>query len=111
LVHILVATSYGGRGYPHLTHKKNYEKFGVADNPAHAANPEFSAYVIGDGMVNGKFSKDQTVEAHIPRNGTADFVNARKIINGLDRAKPVAGYAEHYLNALNNCGFGRGQNH
>lgn len=96
--------TYRGRGYPHLTHKRNYKKFGVADNPAHAANPEFSAHVIVEGMINGSFT-GQTLEGHIPRNGTADFVHARKIINGMDRAKLVAGYADRFLDALKNCGF------
>ncbi len=97
--------TYRGRGYPHLTHDTNYKHYGVLNNPAKAADPQFSAYIIVDGMSNGVFSKGNTLERYIPRNGTPDFRHARKIVNGMDKARLVAGYAQNYLNALNNCGF------
>ena len=84
--------SYGvkwrGRGYIHLTGKSNYKKYGVADNRDRAAEPD-TARDIAMACVN-----PNALEAYIPRNGEPDFVTARHLVNGNDRSKLVAGYAD-----------------
>lgn len=38
--------------------------------------------------------------------GHADYVNARRVVNGTDHATEIAGYAEHYEAALKAADFG-----
>jgi len=91
---------YYGRGYVQLTHKFNYEKYSTllgknfVDNPDEVMEPEVSLFIIVDGMKNGTFTgkklSDYISASHV------DFVNARRIVNGLDRANLIAGYAEKW---------------
>jgi hypothetical protein len=63
-----------------------------------------------EGMANGMFRQGHSLERYVPRNGQADFYNARWIMNGNTRherrvARRLFGYADDYLNSLNGCGF------
>ena len=96
-------TGYMGRGYVQLTWKSNYEKFGrllgidLVGNPDLALNPTYAGEIIGRGMVGGLFTgvglKKYIYAGHV------DFYNARRIINGLDRAQTFANYAKSIANA------------
>jgi hypothetical protein len=51
------------------------------------------------GMIGGWFTGKKLSD--YLGNGKVDFVNARRIINGLDRADDIAGYANSFLAAVN----------
>lgn len=117
--------AYYGRGYLQLTHATNYqkvdEKLGYGTYPnknssdssllhsgftihnsaksiylhPELAKEEKAAYTaLVWGMQNGPFTGVAT-----PRyinEGAVDYYNARRIINGTDKAGPIAGYAENF---------------
>jgi hypothetical protein len=86
-----------GRGLVQLTHKYNFDKFGIT-NPDDALQWPGALDVAFRGMVQGMFTgrklSDFIHGSHI------DYVGARAIINGTDRAKLVAGYAAAFYDAL-----------
>lgn len=82
---------YRGRGYVQITGKSNYAKYGIANNPDKALEAETAAHILVDGMVKGTFT-GKKLSDYIGSK-VVDYYNARKIINGLDRAKDVASYA------------------
>ncbi len=89
---------YIGRGYVQLTWKKNYEKYGIADHPERALDPDLAAHILIDGMVNGTFTGrklSQYFNEHME-----DPINARRIVNGIDRAEKIADYYLDFLQML-----------
>ena len=95
---------YKGRGFPMLTGRRNYQMASemtgrdLIENPALASDPDLSAMVIVLGMMGGLFTK-RSLAAFI-NDGKTDFIQARKVVNGLDRAEVVADLAERYLQAI-----------
>lgn len=95
--------SWHGRGYVQLTHKGNYSKAGreigvdLLSNPDAAMNPEIAAKIIVQGMSDGWFT-DERMSDYL--TGTPDYVNARRIVNGTDRAELIAQYARTFEKAL-----------
>lgn len=98
-----------GRGYVQLTWQANYRRADaelelggslVAD-PDRALEPEIAARIMRRGMVEGWFTT-HTLARHLPdRLGTGEqFEAARRIINGTDRAKPIAHQALQFQDAL-----------
>lgn len=102
---------YCGRGYVQLTWKNNYAKAGKAigvdlvANPHLAMVPANAARIMIEGMEQGWFTGLKL--ADYLSGGKKDYVNARKIINGLDKAQLVAGYAQKFEAALVAAGAGR----
>jgi len=103
---------YYGRGFVQLTWYDNYKKqdaklqlngqlVQVADT---ALDLQVATDVIFGGMQDGDFT-GVGLGKYINDNGT-DFYNARKIVNGLDQASTIAGYATRYVNAITH-GAGR----
>jgi putative chitinase len=91
---------YRGRGYVQLTGRRNYtlasKKIGVdlVADPADALNPEVAAPIMFVGMAEGWFTG---VKLSTYFNAAkTDWKNARRIINGLDRADLIAGYARSF---------------
>jgi len=88
---------YVGRGLVQLTWKNNYERYGIS-NPADALTWPVALHVCFDGMVTGKFTgkklSDYISGSHV------DYIGARRIINGADRASLIAGYAGSFQKAL-----------
>jgi predicted chitinase len=96
---------YYGRGYVQLTFLDNYrtfgEKLGLGDalvkNPELALEPDTAYTVASLGMREGLFASDTTGKAmSLPRfieGSKCNYRHARQIINGLDRADEIAGYA------------------
>ena len=90
---------YRGRGYVQITGKANYERLGRAiglgddlvENPDRALEPEISYKIMSLGMRRGSFT-GKKLSDFISAIG-CDYVNARRIINGKDRAELIAGYA------------------
>lgn len=93
-------SGYYGRGYVQLTWKKNYEKFGLAKAPELALEPLTAFNVLTRGMHEGIFT-GKKLSDYISDTGK-DYKNARKIINGLDQADKIAGYARDFESILRN---------
>lgn len=93
-----------GRGYVQLTWKKNYEKAGKALGPDFVSNPDLvmvkeNAFAIMTlGMFQGWFTGKKL--ADFINVDHTDYVGARKIINGTDRAGLIAGYARKFEKLL-----------
>lgn len=90
-------TGYYGRGYVQITWKDNYQKFGIASNPDQALEPETAYEITSRGMREGLFTGKKLSDFI---NGKADYRNARKIINGLDRADEIAAKAHKWESVL-----------
>ena len=110
---------YYGRGYVQLTHRTNYDKFSkilgldLINNPDLAMDKRNAAKIIVHGMAYGVFTgelkKDnihwsgKKLVDYIDGNGLgdgsgkADFYNARRIINGVDKATEVANLATKWI--------------
>jgi len=95
-----------GRGYVQLTHRDNYAKMSailgidlVAD-PSRAMEPRIAALILIEGMIRGSFSTGNTLARYFPANGNPQWRNARKIVNGMDRAAMIEGYALKFHAAL-----------
>mgnify|MGYP000997808312 CR=1 FL=1 len=90
---------YYGRGYVQLTWKRNYELYGIADKPDKALDPAVSVKILFQGMERGVFTGKKLSDYF--NSGKSDPVGARRIINGTDKAKLIAGYYKNFLDALN----------
>ncbi|BCH54671.1 glycoside hydrolase family 19 protein [Agrobacterium vitis] len=96
--------SWLGRGYVQLTHKVNYIKLGGAINVDLVANPilamreDIALRVLFVGMGDGLFTGVKLADYFQGNKG--DWVNARRIINGMESASVVAGYGQKFYAAL-----------
>jgi len=101
---------YDGRGYVQLTWYENYkkaqDKLGVpfVQYPEKALEPKHAADIMIKGMLEGWFTGKKLSDYF--NASTTDWINARRIINGTDRAADIAGYAKHFLAALKAAGSG-----
>lgn len=89
---------YFGRGYVQLTWDYNYRNMGKVLNnrllyePGLALDADVAYRIMSYGMRNGSFTGAKL--SRFISGGACDYVNARKIINGLDQADRIAGYAK-----------------
>jgi hypothetical protein len=89
---------YYGRGYVQLTWDYNYRNMGkVLGNrllyePSLALDADIAYGILSYGMRTGSFTGAKL--SRFINASTCDYVNARKIINGLDQADRIAGYAQ-----------------
>lgn len=104
--------AYYGRGYVQLTWKDNYQKaqgevvsfntwesdVPLVSNPDLALTPWVAAQVAINGMAEGWFTGKALSDYLTPT--MTDYVNARRIINGTDKAQTIAAYAEECEAAL-----------
>lgn len=92
---------FAGRGYVQLTGRANYTRAALevgADligNPDLAMQPDIAARIMREGMIEGWFT-GKRLSDYLP----GDYVNARRIINGTDKAHAIAAYAKHFEAAL-----------
>ncbi|WP_244151925.1 glycoside hydrolase family 19 protein [Rodentibacter myodis] len=88
---------YRGRGYVQLTWKKNYRKSGeylkkdLVNNPELALDQKYATKIMIYGMETGMFTGKKM--SNYISNSNKDYLNARRIINGTDKALTIAGYA------------------
>jgi len=90
---------YRGRGYVQITGRKNYRKFGIDAEPEKALEPDTAFPILSVGMHVGSFT-GKKLSDYINAN-KKDYKNARRIINGTDKADVIAGYAFAFEKALN----------
>jgi putative chitinase len=108
---------FPGMGYVQNTGRSNARKatkrlreLGIIDNtidfeknPELQMVPKYAAAIMFIGMEEGWFTGrklDQIIDANIDNDEHSDFLRARSIINGKDKAEAIADYADAYLNAL-----------
>jgi predicted chitinase len=91
-------SGYYGRGYVQLTWKDNYAKFGLADVPDDALEPNTAYMVAARGMREGKFTKYKLSD--FIDDSEVDYHEARRVVNGLDRAEHIAGLAQKFERIL-----------
>lgn len=100
--------SYYGRGLVQLTWPYNYKKMSrviygddsLYEHPELALDLNCAVQILFIGMIEGSFTGRKLLNYFGAKIN--DPVNARKIINGLDRAKLIAGYHFAFLGALKN---------
>ncbi len=105
--------TYYGRGYVQLTWRDNYQiaQQALFDFPTMevgtvplveeadlAMKPFYAAQILMRGMADGWFTKKKLSD-YLTAAKT-DYVSARKIINGLDKADWIAGYARDFEAAI-----------
>ncbi len=95
---------YYGRGYVQLTWDYNYkamgEKLGIRllYEPSLALDAEVAYRIMSLGMRQGSFT-GVGLSKYINAD-KCDYVNARRIINGTDKAQTIAGYAQKFESIL-----------
>lgn len=102
-----------GRGYVQLTHKYNYEKAGrklgvnMVRDPSIALQSDIAARVLVVGSKEGWFT-GKKLSDYITAERT-DWRNARRIINGTDKASTIAKLAGGFDAALVTDGYRPGR--
>lgn len=93
-----------GRGYCQLTGRANYARFQrligepLVSQPGLALEPERAYRILSIGMRGGHFTGRKL--ADYITAGKCDYVNARRIVNGLDHAQEIADNAMVFEAAL-----------
>ncbi len=96
---------FKGRGYVQITGRRNYTDWSrrlgmdLVGNPNLAKNPQVAARILVGGMKDGTFT-GRRLDHYINGNQT-DFHNARRIVNGTDKAGTFAQTAQRLLAAMN----------
>lgn len=99
---------YCGRGFVQLTWKTNYARasrelgIDLVKNPDLALDPDIAGDIMIKGMEQGWFT-GKALKHYLPGYAKANarqFINARYIINGKDKAAIIADYALRFQEAL-----------
>lgn len=90
---------YYGRGLVQLTWLDNYRKMSaitgldLVNKPDLALEPAVAAKIMFEGMIRGTFTGKKLADYF---GAGTDWRQARRIINGLDRADEIAGYGKQF---------------
>lgn len=96
---------YWGRGYVQLTWKSNYQKYAhltgkdLVNHPELAKDPATAAFILAHGFKHGTFT-GRKLNDYI-QGDRCDYINARRCINGTDRAELIASIAKQWIDRLN----------
>jgi putative chitinase len=96
--------TYYGRGYVQLTWKSNYQKFAallgvdLVGHPDLAMDPRIAVQIIYEGMIHGLFTGMGLATPF--SNNKTDWIEARAIVNGHDRAEDIAAISMAFYSAL-----------
>lgn len=94
---------YCGRGFVQLTWKNNYRAMSsvcgvdLVAQPDRAMELPIATKILFHGMTKGSFTGKKLGDYFSPT--AEDWVNARRIINRLDKANAIADYARRYYGA------------
>ena len=101
---------FRGRGYVQITGRANYKnlsaKLGLTKDedlitkPDQALSPNIAYKIMSHGMLNGSFT-GKKLQDYI-NSSKADYREARRIINALDQAEKIQGYAVKFETILKN---------
>ena len=95
---------FKGRGFVQITGRNNYtdwaQRLGIdlVGNPEKAAEPATAAKILVQGMSQGTFTGAKLGD--FINGDNRNFINARKIVNGQDKAEKIASIAERFLAVL-----------
>ena len=93
-----------GRGLVHITGRRNYTDWAkrlgidIVAQPELAERIDIAARILVQGCMLGTFTGVKLGD-FINSAGTR-YVNARKVVNGLDRAEDIAGYTAKFEDAI-----------
>ena len=99
-----------GRGFVQLTGRRNYTNAGRAigldllKEPELAADPDTAARILIWGMATGAYTGKANRD-YLSKD-PPDYLGARRIINGTDKASLIAGYAKQFEAALKAADYG-----
>lgn len=97
------STGYYGRGFVQLTWESNYREMSdflgvnLIDSPDLALDKKYAARILVYGMMNGSFGKK--LDKYI-NDKQQDYYNARRSVNGTDRAAKIATYTKNLQDYL-----------
>lgn len=92
---------YRGRGYVQITGRENYDHIGrllgqdLVGNPDLALDPTIAYQIAAGGMKHGWFT-GRRMSQYFVDGAAPDYVNARRMINGLDHAQDIAALAQSF---------------
>jgi len=91
---------YYGRGYVQLTWDFNYRRYGellgldLLGNPDLVMRPDIALFILVHGCKFGVFTSHK-LEDYI-NSGHCDYWNARRVINGIDKATEIEAIAKNW---------------
>jgi hypothetical protein len=103
------AIDFCGKGKPQITGRANYTKMGkilgypLDKNPDLMFDLKIATEVMFEGMMSGKSFKGDFTGKRLENyfnSTTNDPINARRIINGTDKAELIAGYYNKFLKSI-----------